>query len=90
MGQGDPCSCRCRGSEDRHGVAFVAERDIAGEDPSAGNMRQQPVGQRLMDGRSLAGAERGKEFRPTLTQQAAQLGFVGVGGTTMAVCVNIL
>jgi hypothetical protein len=69
----------------------MADRNIAGEDAAAADPPQDPVGQGLGDDSALALAQPGEERRPAGTEEFAQLGLGrGVGGTAMAVCVNIL
>jgi len=91
MGQGNGRASGGGRRQDRRGIAFMADRNIAREDAAAANSAEHPVGQSLGDGGALALAEPGEEFRPPRTEQLAQIGLgFGVGGTTMAVCVNIL
>ena len=94
MGQGDRRSGRRGCGQDRRGIAFAADRDIAGEDAAAGNPRDDLIGQGPAGGGAFALAQRSKEARPPRPEQLAQLRLVagiraGVGGTAVAVCLNI-
>jgi hypothetical protein len=71
MGQGDDGARRGGRGEDRRRIAFIADRDIAGEDAAPGDPPQNPVGQGLGDDLALTLAQPGEERRPAGTQEFA-------------------